>query len=186
MLNVSNIIPELISNSQDAQLNLFDVSFVLINPNDVELGLQNSLTVRTSVFNTPSFQENLINVSYMNTSLQIPSPGISINRSLQLQLRLDDQYQVVSFLRNRILGNEDADYERDDNKLFDLIVYAYNAPSPVGNDYYLQPVYQWHFYNCYLTSIPSLSYSYQSAAQGTFMLTIVYNRYEEGEYTGEA
>lgn len=212
MLNTSNIVPNLISNSSDAQLNLFDVTFILTNANDEEIGLQNSLTVRTNVFNSPSFQNNVTQVPYMNTSISILSPGVNIPRTLNLQLRLDDQYDVVSFLRGRILANEDADWSYDINKKFDLVVYAYNAPGPITNttvsktyeynidqygtnritysanqatNLYLKPVYQWAFHDCYLTNIPSLSYNYQGSAQGVFMLNVVFNRYEEGKYSGE-
>ena len=210
MLNTSNIVPNLISNSSDAQLNLFDVTFILNNASDEELGLQNSLTIRTNVFNSPSFQNNTVQVPYMNTTLSIVSPGTNIPRTLNIQLRLDDKYEVVSFLRGRVLANEDADWNYDENKKFDLIVYAYNAPGPITEttvsrsyepnidrygtnrityranqttNLYLKPVYQWVFRDCYLTNIPSLSYNYQGSAQGVFMLTIVFNRYEEGEYS---
>ena len=214
MLNTSNIVPNLISNSSDAQLNLFDVTFILTNPNDEELGLQNSLTVRTNVFNSPSFQNNTTQVPYMNTTLSVVSPSTNIPRTLNIQIRLDDRYDVVSFLRGRVLANEDADWDYDENKRFDLVVYAYNAPGPItetnisrsysnytdeygpvtrvsfnrntSTNLYLQPVYQWTFHDCYLTNIPSLSYNYQGSAQGVFPLTIVFNRYEEGKYEGES
>ena len=211
MLNTSNIIPNLINCSNDLQLNLFDVAFILNNASDEELGLQNSLTVRTNVFNSPSFQNNTVQVPYMNTTLSVVSPGTNIPRTLNIQLRLDDKYEVVSFLRGRVLANEDADWDYDENKKFDLIVYAYNAPGPItetnisrsysnytdeygpvtrvsfnrntSTNLYLKPVYQWVFRDCYLTNIPSLSYNYQGSAQGVFMLNIVFNRYEEGEYS---
>ena len=211
MLNTRNITPALIQNSQDLQLNLFDVTFILNNASDEELGLQNSLTVRTNVFNSPSFQNNTVQVPYMNTTLSVVSPGTNIPRTLNIQLRLDDKYEVVSFLRGRVLANEDADWDYDENKKFDLIVYAYNAPGPItetnisrsysnytdeygpvtrvsfnrntSTNLYLKPVYQWVFRDCYLTNIPSLSYNYQGSAQGVFMLNIVFNRYEEGEYS---
>ena len=213
MLNTSNIVPSLISNSSDAQLNLFDVTFILNNPDDEEIGLQNSLTVRTNVFNSPSFQNNTAQVPYMNTTLSVVSPGVNIPRTLNIQIRLDDHYDVVSFLRGRVLANEDADWDYNENKRFDLVVYAYNAPGPItetnisrsysnytdeygpvtrvsfnrntSTNLYLQPVYQWVFHDCYLTNIPSLSYNYQGSAQGVFPLTIVFNRYEEEKYTGE-
>lgn len=211
MLNTSNILPALLENSSDAQLNLFDVTFILNNASDEELGLQNSLTVRTNVFNSPSFQNNTVQVPYMNTTLSVVSPGTSIPRTLNIQTRLDDGYRVVSFLRGRVLANEDANWDYDENKKFDLIVYAYNAPGPItetnisrsysnyideygpvtrvafnrntSTNLYLQPVYQWVFRDCYLTNIPSLSYNYQGSAQGVFPLTIVFNRYEEGKYS---
>ena len=214
MLNTKNILPALIDASQDLQLNLFDVTFILTNPNDEEIGLQNSLTVRTNVFNSPSFQNNTAQVPYMNTSLSIVTPGTNIPRTLNIQIRLDDSYDVVSFLRGRVLANEDADWDYNENKKFDLLVHAYNAPSPITEirrkitkgtevkygvnfewtryepykttNLYLKPVYQWVFHDCYLTNIPSLSYSYQSSAQGVFPLTIVFNRYEEGKYEGES
>lgn len=214
MLNTKNILPALIGASQDLQLNLFDVTFILTNPNDEELGLQNSLTVRTNVFNSPSFQNNTTQVPYMNTTLSVVSPSVNIPRTLNIQIRLDDRYDVVSFLRGRVLANEDADWDYDENKRFDLVVYAYNAPGPItetnisrsysnytdeygpvtrvsfnrntSTNLYLQPIYQWVFHDCYLTNIPSLSYNYQGSAQGVFPLTIVFNRYKEGKYEEES
>lgn len=214
MLHTSNILPALLENSNELQLNLFDVTFILTNPNDEELGLQNSLTVRTNVFNSPSFQNNTTQVPYMNTTLSVVSPSVNIPRTLNIQIRLDDRYDVVSFLRGRVLANEDADWGYDENKRFDLVVYAYNAPGPItetnisrsysnftdeygpvtrvsfnrntSTNLYLQPVYQWVFHDCYLTNIPSLSYNYQGSAQGVFPLTIVFNRYEEGKYEEES
>ena len=184
MLNTQNIIPSLVNNSQDALMNLFTITFTLNSATGKEEGLAPSLTVRTTVFNSPSFQENVVTVPYMNTSIQVLSPGISINRTLQLQLRIDDKYDVVNFLRGRVLADENADFEYDENKSFDMTVLAYNAPQQVisnnSANYYLNPVYQWKFKNCYFTNIPSLSYNYQNSTPGTFMLSILYNTYEEG------
>lgn len=194
----SNIISTLIGTGPDASSNLFEVQFTFKKINDSGSDIA-SLVYRTTSFQSPQKVNTTVNVEYLNMSFPILSSGVDINRTLNLNVRLDANYDLVKFLNSRLCIDENGNFTKDDTKACTIVVNALKMPD---NNYTWvrqnvtvngwetanisrtsganMPIeHTWKFANCYLVECPSLSYDYNSSNPLTQQIKFIYDIMDE-------
>ncbi len=99
--NPSNYISSLVSAGADAMKNLYYIEFVgggsISNYIDAH---NNSLTIRSNDFTPPTVKQSVSNnISYLTTSLSVPTSNIDIDRSFSISFRLDTNYSLYNALK---------------------------------------------------------------------------------------
>ena len=99
--NPSNYITSLVSAGADAMKNLYYIEFT--GTGDLANHLEahnNSLTIRSNDFTPPTVKQSVSNnISYLTTSLSVPSSNIDIDRSFSINFRLDANYSLYNVLK---------------------------------------------------------------------------------------
>ena len=169
-LNTKDLLSNLIQTGADASLNLFKISFSLL---DEKLP---GISVRTTTFVSPTRDSGSVQVPFQNTSIDIPSSGATINKQITFQTRLDANYEILKTLRKYQLIDNYGRYIINDSKKIPLI--TVEAYKPQDGDL-LVPVYEWKFHNNYILKVTPLSYSSDATSAATVNITFVWGTYEE-------
>ena len=169
-LNTKDLLSNLIQTGADASLNLFKISFSLL---DERLP---GISVRTTTFVSPTRDSGSVQVPFQNTSIDIPSSGATINKQITFQTRLDANYEILKTLRKYQLIDNYGRYIINDNKKIPLV--TVEAYKPQDGDL-LVPVYEWKFHNNYILKVTPLSYSSDATSAATVNITFVWGTYEE-------
>ena len=174
-LNSSSFISNLIGTGADAPLNLFTVNYVFENVT-AEVLNNNSLSYRTTLFTPPTTTVNTQTLNYLGTSVVVPAPGASIDRTVRFTIRADSDYYILQFLRSLLSTDEDGNLNTIPHPYnFDIVVTSYKYE---GQDSLLYPAYVWEFHRCQLTTLTPLTLSYEGG-QGNYQATFIYKDYEE-------
>lgn len=99
--NTSYYVSSLLSAGADAMKNMYYIEFggsssVL----ESALGSQyNALTIRSTDFTPPTVSQTTKSISYLTTSIDVPTAGMNLDRSFSISFRLDANYNVYKTLK---------------------------------------------------------------------------------------
>lgn len=185
-LNSSNFIQTLINSGPDASLNLFEVTFQPMQGNDMTT-VKESFSCRITQLANLLQRDNItVDIGYQNISIPIISTGTSINRTLGFSIRLDDDYYIFSKLRELQSIDEFGNIIQNENKKVKITLKALkplNTPSMSANNYFT--VYQWEFFDCYITSVSAITYNYDSNTTATASVNFIWKHCTESKVNEE-
>lgn len=185
-LNSSNFIQTLINSGADASLNLFEVTFQPMQGNDMTT-VKESFSCRiTQIANLLQRDNATVEIGYQNISIPIISTGTSINRTLGFSIRLDDDYYIFSKLRELQSIDEFGNIIQNENKKVKITLKALKplSTSSIGTNNYFT-VYQWEFFDCYITSVSAITYSYDSNTTATASVNFIWKHCTESSVNEE-
>lgn len=167
-LDTTTFISDLLNAGNDAFSNLFTVSIVF-GSTDTSI-----FNIRATDVTLPKIGNVVATLPYQNSEFPIVTPGVSLDRRLNVVLRIDDNYVVLSSLY-KLLHMEDTSgsgfSQHSENKTFTVIVKTLKSTSSDALTY--------TFTNCRLESAPSLTYQYSGAnALNTGNLSIIFTDME--------
>jgi len=171
----------LIQTGPDASLNLFSVSFKPIDDT-----LYNSqLSCRTTTFVTPKRNVVTTDILYQNIKIQKVASGSEIDKTVNFNIRLDDNYELLSYLRSKQCINGLGEFVEDVDKRFTITVDALKPyGSLLSNEQYTS-IYRWKFYDCYITTVGDISFGYENSGAPNVVVSFVYSYFEESPYSNE-
>ena len=174
-LKSKDFINVLISNGADASSNLFGATLSLSN------GLNNSL-LSFRIVNFPQTPQRDVvtqDLPILGTSVTIPVAGSTLKRQSSFVLRVDENYSVYNKLRNLQCVYDNGYFEEDTSKRFNLKIEAFKPSNAIGSSYNYSPIYEWDFYDCYITTVSPLSYSFDSPSTLTTTVGFIYKDFKE-------
>lgn len=115
LTSTKNLIASLIGEGADAATNLFQVEFVFTVTGLDTSEIPTRMSIRTTQFTMPEPAVHTQAIPYFNTTINIPTFGQQLDRTLNLTIREDEDWAVLSFLRDKLLTDENGDYDRIDN-----------------------------------------------------------------------
>ncbi len=190
--NTNTHLQDLIGVGSDAMSNLYYLEFsgsFLDGDTDLKVGMR----VRTKDFAPPTFSQNQKNtVHYMTVSEDLPVPAVSGEKSLSLNIRLDENYEVYSFLLRQQavtsianLGYAGTDVPDSENGGFRIDVYAFDRGANSDLEATSNPDdlsgYKklYNFEYCWVKSISGLNYTYDSPSPITLTVNIGFFAYDD-------
>lgn len=185
--NTNNYISSLIGAGADAMTNLFYVEFSggLV---DKDSTLKTATTIRTSDIKLPTATHTTNTVNYMTTSLDVPIAGMSLDKKIDITLRLDSDYEIYKYLlaQQRLTSVPNLGFAAteapDESTVTDatkkengLTISVYAPPGKISEEFQAidvtgnnrttngwQKMYEYK--NCWLSSITPPTYSYSNAS----------------------
>lgn len=186
-LSSSEFISTLINTGSDALSNLYEVTFIYNGNKVSESGTMTDshsvsstqkMSYRTVQFQPPQRSINTTSVPYLNINVDLPTPSLNLNKQVTFGIRVDENYEIVSFLREASIqdstGNFNHNY-KEPSKVFTIIVDLLK-PSTDGE---MIAVYRYRYIGCILLNISSLSYNYQGSSNLTLNATFLFKDYDE-------
>ena len=174
-LKSKDFIGILINNGADASSNLFEATISLSE------GLNSSLlSFRITNFpQTPQRDVVTQELPILGTSVIIPVAGSTIKRQSSFVLRVDENYKVYEKLRDLQCVYDNGFFKEDVSKRFNLKIEALKPSKAIGSSYNYSPIYEWDFYDCYITTVSPLSYSFESPSVLTTTVGFIYKDFNE-------
>lgn len=189
----NTFLADLIKAGADAMSNLYYVEFsgtFLDSNEEVKVGLK----VRNKDFTTPVFSQSQKNsVHYMTANLDWPMAVVSGDKSLSLNIRLDEDYKIYEFLLRQQavtsipnLAFATNHVPDSNNGGFRIDVYAFDrsksedpeAPSdPFADPTGYTKLYSFEY--CWIKQISGLNYSYDSPTALTLTAEIGFFQYDD-------
>ena len=187
----------LLNNSSTAMSNLFAVNFYVSNSfgNDYI----NTLPFRLSgTVTLPQVSRAVVDFNYKDTNFKKVAPGFSIDKSIQFQFRVDDNYELYKFLlenlyeESGLLGSKDStsnekvlpyfDFElnllggiKGQNDLASLLATIdstlLDGESTTNSD----NIWKIRFNDCRLNTLSAITFSYDSSNPITVNATFIFN-----------
>lgn len=180
----SNFLQTLINSGPDAQSNLYEVVFTSSDSTSSD-DIQSRLRCRVSNFSIPSIEENTTSIPYQNTNVEIITNGLSLTKKITLNIRLDSNYEIYNYLLDKLCVNTYGDFELDPSKsmTIDVFPFTYGTsadPTPDGmyNVPELGSPHMWSFYDCYITSVGTISYTYLNSGIISIPISFIYSTME--------
>lgn len=186
-LSSSEFISTLINTGPDALSNLYEVTFIY-NDNEVSengtmtdshsISSTQKMSYRTVQFQPPQRSINTTSVPYLNINIDLPTPSLNLNKQVTFGIRVDENYEMVSFLREASIQDSTGNFSydgKDPSKVFTIIVDLLK-PDSKGN---LIAVYRYRYIGCILLNISSPSYNYQGSSNLTLNTTFLFKDYSE-------
>ena len=165
-LNPNTLLSSLIGAGDDASPNLYIVNFMFKDSDK-------NPSVRATRVSVPKKENRSVVVPFQNMEFPILSPGASVDRTVSVDLRMDSLYENLELFESHLCVDDNGYFQRDDNKAFTCIVTAYR-----GSSNQFTAVNSYEFSDCFLLSIPSLTYSYESQSAMSVNLTFMFSTYE--------
>lgn len=175
-LQSSSFISTLINAGPDAMSNLYRATFMFPNSSVNVSNLTESLSCRIMNFTPPQKTTSSATATYLGTSITVEAPGGNIDKVLNFSLRLDEDYAIYKFIRNKQSLDSVGDYFKAKSSLFELTVEAYKS-SEAEMSY--DPAHTWKFYDCRFLSITPGSLTYDGASAVISNVSFVYSYYDE-------
>ena len=178
VLSSNRFLQNLIQTGPDASLNLFAVNFKKFGESDYD----SKLSLRVKNFPTPKRDVGTVDLPYQNTVIKQIAPSTNIDRTIQFDVRIDEQYKVLSALRNMQVINKFGAYDIDERFSYTITVDALRPYQSLTTTEQYITTYRWVFYEAYITSIGSMTFNYESASVGSVPVEFVYKYFEEYPY----
>lgn len=178
----NTLLDTLIGTGADASLNLFLATFTPINA-------LSKASISYRITGVPSIAKrsiSTVSVPYQNTSLKILAPSSTIDRQSSFSVRIDSAYKVLETLKSFLCIDSNGNFVKDTQKQFKLKVEALKPTVSVDSSSpSYSSVYEWNFYDCYITDISQLSYDYNSSSTGIVTVSFIWSRYTEERVDAE-
>lgn len=171
----------LIQTGPDASLNLFSVNF---KPHG-ETEYQRKLSCRVTTFPTPKMDSTTVDIPYQNIKIQKPAPGTDISKTISFEVRVDQNYELLSYLRSKQCIDSIGAYNLDEDNSFEITVDALKPYSGLMSNEQYTSIYRWKFYDSYIMSVGSMSFGYENANAASVVVTFVYKYFDESPYKNE-
>ncbi len=178
VLNSNTFLESLIQTGPDASLNLFAVHFLPNGKTDYD----SMLSLRTVQFPTPKRDVQTVDIPYQNISLKKISYSSDIDRTINLNIRIDEQYKTLAQLRELQVIDEYGLCDFDESRSCTITVDALRPYQSLTHTENYITAYRWVFYGAYIVTVGSMSYSYSDAAPASVPVTFVYKFFEEYPY----
>lgn len=178
----NTLLDTLIGTGADASLNLFLATFTPINA-------LSKASISYRITGVPSITKrsiSTVSVPYQNTSLKILAPSSTIDRQSSFSVRIDSAYKVLETLKSFLCIDSNGNFVKDTQKQFKLKVEALKPTVSIDSSSpSYSSVYEWNFYDCYITDISQLSYDYNSSSTGIVTVSFIWSRYTEERVDAE-
>ena len=184
--NSSQYISALIEAGSDMMKNLYYLDFSGKHIDEYS----QSLKVRVSNFTPPVPTQGKQTFNYISTSVDMPTPSFTMDKTLKFTFRLDENYQLYKYLLYQQSTTMNAGTGWATNQIPSesdggMTIKAYVFDRSLGNDpdneEYYRPMYIYRY--CYITDITGLSYSYEGANPMTVSVTIKFLDFEDATDT---
>ena len=184
--NSSQYISELIKTGSDAMKNLYYLDFSGKHINNYS----QSLKVRVSNFTPPVPTQGKHTFNYISTSVDMPTPSFTMDKTLKFTFRLDEGYELYKCLLNQQSTTMNAGTGWATNQVPSessggITVKAYVFDRFLGNDPdnedNYRPMYIYRY--CYITDITGLNYSYDNANPMTISATMKFLDFDDATDT---
>ena len=184
--NSSQYISALIEAGSDVMKNLYYLDF---SGKYIDTYSQN-LRVRVSNFTPPVPTQGKQTFNYITTSVDMPTPSFTMDKTLKFTFRLDENYALYKVLLKQQSTTMNAGTGWATNQVPSesnggITVKAYIFDRSLGNDpdneEYYRPMYIYRY--CYITDITGLSYSYDGATPMTVSVTMKFLDFEDATDT---
>lgn len=184
--NSSQYISALIEAGSDVMKNLYYLDFSGKYLND----FSQNLKVRVSNFTPPIPTQGKQSFNYITTSVDMPTPSFTMDKTLKFTFRLDENYELYRILLKQQSTTMNAGTGWATNQIPSesdggITVKAYIFDRSLGNDpddeENYRPMYIYKY--CYITDITGLTYSYEGANPMTISVTIKFLDFEDATDT---
>ena len=184
--NSSQYISALIQAGSDAMENLYylDISGRLLDE------YSQNFKVRVSQFTPPVPTQDKNSFSYLTTSVNMPKPSFTMDKTLKFTFRVDENYDLYKHLLKQQSTTMNAGTGWATNQVPSesnggITVKAYIFDRSLGNDPdnedYYRPIYIYRY--CYITDISGLSYSYENSNPMTLSVTMKFLDFDDATDT---
>lgn len=184
--NSSQYISALIEAGSDVMKNLYYLDFSGKYIDDYSQNLR----VRVSNFTPPVPTQGKQTFSYITTSVDMPTPSFTMDKTLKFTFRLDENYELYKVLLKQQSTTMNAGIGWATNQVPSesdggITIKAYIFDRSLGNDpdneEYYRPMFIYRY--CYITDITGLNYSYENANPMTISTTIKFLDFEDATDT---
>lgn len=184
--NSSQYISALIQAGSDVMENLYylDFSGRLLDE------YSQNLKVRVSQFTPPVPTQDKNDFTYLTTSVAMPKPSFSMDKTLKFTFRVDENYDLYKYLLKQQSTTMNAGTGWATNQVPSesnggITVKAYIFDRSLGNDpdneEYYRPIYIYRY--CYITDITGLNYSYENSNPMTLSVTMKFLDFDDATDT---
>lgn len=184
--NSSQYISALIEAGSDVMKNLYYLDF---SGKYIDTYSQN-LRVRVSNFTPPVPTQGKQTFNYITTSVDMPTPSFTMDKTLKFNFRLDENYALYKVLLKQQSTTMNAGTGWATNQVPSesdggITVTAYIFDRSLGNDpddeENYRPMYIYRY--CYITDITGLTYSYEGPNPMTVSTTMKFLDFEDATDT---
>lgn len=181
LTNSNNYLQSLISAGADALNNLYIVSFDGGHLTEVD----NALKVRCTGFTAPAITHDSYTVRFVNAFIDRPTAKVNVTRNFTLTFRVDANFEAykalleqekVTFNPTQSFTATDINTLKENNRLFNVTVDVVNQGI---NSETIETTTLYRFRNCWITNIPSINYSTETAAAATITVSISFLEMED-------
>ena len=178
-LNSADFLTTLINSGADASLNLYTVTFQPLKGDDITTVKEQFSCRITQLPNLLQRDNTTSEVGYQNVSIPVINTGSSMNRSLGFSIRIDEDYYIWKKLRELQCIDNFGNIVEDNKKKINITLSALKADScAISSDNYYT-IYEWKFYDCFITSVSPINYNYDNASTATTSVNFIWRYYEE-------
>lgn len=178
-LNSADFLTTLINSGADASLNLYTVTFQPLEGDDITTVKEQFSCRITQLPNLLQRDNTTSEVGYQNVSIPVINTGSSMNRSLGFSIRIDEDYYIWKKLRELQCIDTFGNIVEDNKKKINITLSALKADNcAVSSDNYYT-IYEWKFYDCFITSVSPINYNYDNASTATTSVNFIWRYYEE-------
>lgn len=188
-LKAKDFISTLMNTGADAYSNLFRATLTFQRTEVPQLSNINSssMSFRITGFpQTPSRDVVTQDIPYMGTSVSIPVFGSTLKRSSSFLMRVDEDYIIYDKLRNMQGVNDDGVFKKLDTNRFNLKIEAFRPSQDTSSIYDYCCIYEWNFYDCYITTVSPVAYNYESSNAITATVGFIYKTFSGTPIKGDS
>ena len=184
--NSSQYISALIEAGSDMMKNLYYLDFSGKHIDEYS----QSLKVRVSNFTPPVPTQGKQTFNYISTSVDMPTPSFTMDKTLKFTFRLDENYQLYKYLLYQQSTTMNAGTGWATNQIPSesdggMTIKAYVFDRSLGNDpdddENYRPMYIYRY--CYITDITGLTYSYEGPNPMTVSTNMKFLDFEDATDT---
>lgn len=169
---------DLINLGADAQSNLYQLTFY-----GDEFTGSNALTIRNAGISLPERKQGTHDVSYLTTSVTLPTASYEESKTATVQFRLDQNYDVYKKLlkQQRKVYGPSTSYANPSatDATFSILVSAITGQTDSG----VSSVNMYWLKNCYIKKVKQdTAFSYDNSTPMTVSIDIWYQKREDWAY----
>lgn len=188
-LKAKDFISTLMNTGADAYSNLFRATLTFGETALIRLSEMTTPEMSFRIVNfpqTPSRDIVTQDIPYMGTSVSIPVFGSTIKRSSSFVIRVDEDYLVYDKLRKLQCVNDDGVSQKLDVNKFNLKIEAFRPSQDTSSIYDYSCVFEWNFYDCYITTVSPIAYSYDSSNAISATVGFIYKNFSGTPIKGDS
>ena len=188
-LKAKDFISTLMNTGADAYSNLFraTLTFKETAVPRLEGATASDMSFRIIGFpQTPSRDVVTQDISYMGISVSIPVFGSTLKRSGTFVIRVDEDYLVYDRLRDLQCVTDDGVFHKFDINKFNLKIEVFRPSQDTSSIYDYCCIYEWNFYDCYITTVSPVAYNYDSSNAVTATVGFIYKSFNGTPIKGDS
>lgn len=188
-LKAKDFISTLMGTGADAYSNLFKatLTFKEIGVPRLSNATSQEMSFRITSFpQTPSRDVVTQEIPYMGVSVSIPVFGSTLKRSSSFIMRVDENYSIYEKLRDLQCLTDDGVFQKLDANKCNLKIEVFRPSQDTSSIYDYVPIYEWNFYDCYITTVSPIAYNYESSNAITTTVGFIYKDFKGTPLKGDS